>query len=234
MMSANPRWRTAANEGRQGAVSGSLRGQKSDANSAVGGIGGGVGCKEIIVSHLLDFEAVAEKLVLLQHLAHGSEQYCRERLTGSEYDAGDGALDEYWSWVKGLVSGYTLECCIRLRVLLDTVAGKPGADKIVGLDAAARSGLVIGQVVDGKFELTLREICNKIIHAQKAIPVWATGIERDVEFKYWSGDYDLSGTKGNESWRLILHVAPWAKSADRFLEKAESAELTSNVGQDWY
>jgi hypothetical protein len=186
------------------------------------------------MSHLLDLGTVAEKLVLLQHFAHGSEQYCRERMTGSELDIGDGELDDYWSWVKGLVSTYTLECCIRLRVLLDTIAGKPGAEKIPSLDAAARTGLVIGQVIDGKFELTLRETCNKIIHAKKVIPIWTTGIERDIEFNYWSGDYDLSGIKGNEDWRFILHIAPWAKSVERFLAAAESAELTLYVGQDWY
>jgi hypothetical protein len=177
---------------------------------------------------------VLEQLVLLQHFAHGSEQYCRERLIGSANDPGDGALDQYWGWVKGLVSAYTLECSVRLRVLLDAVAGKPEADMIASLDATARSGLVIGRVVDGKFELTLRETCNKIIHATKVIPVWTTDIERDVKFKYWSGKYDLSGTKGDESWRLILHVAPWARSIERFLSEAEATELTFYVGQDWY
>jgi hypothetical protein len=186
------------------------------------------------VSHHLDLEGISKKLVFLQHFAHGSEQYCRERLIGSDYDTGNGALDEYWGWVKGLVSAYALECSIRLRALLDTVTDKPEADKLISLDAAARAGLVIGQVIDGKFELTLREISNKIIHARKVIPVWATGIERDVEFKYWGGNYDFSGTKGDESWRLILHIAPWARSVERFLMEAESAELTLYVGQDWY
>lgn len=119
------------------------------------------------MSHLLDLEGIFEKLILLQHFAHGSEQYCRERLIGSECDAGDGELDSYWSWVKSLVSAYTLECSVRLRVLLDAVADQPEANKIINIDAHARSGLVIGQVVDGKFELTLRETCNKIIHAKK-------------------------------------------------------------------
>ena len=186
------------------------------------------------MSHQLNLEGVIEKLILLQHFAHGSEQYCRERLTGSEQDAGEGALDEYWGWVKSLVSAYTLECSIRVRVLLDTVAGKPEADKLVDLDSAARTALIIGQVLDGKFELTIRETCNKIIHARKVIPVWATAVEKDVEFKYWSGDYDLSGTRGNGTWRLILHIEPWAKSVERFLQQAESAELTFYIGQDWY
>lgn len=186
------------------------------------------------MSHLLNLEAIYEKLILLQHFAHGSEEYCRERLAGSDFDTGDGELDAYWGWVKALVSGYTLECSVRLRVLLDVVASKPEANMIASMDAKARSGLKIGQVVDGNFELTLRETCNKVIHATKAIPVWSTGTEGDIEFKFWSGDYDLSGTKGKENWRLILHVAPWAKSVARFLDEAESAELTLYLGQDWY
>jgi len=193
-----------------------------------------LGRMEKIMSHLLDLQSVFEKLILLQHFAHGSEQYCRERLVGSEYDIGDGALDEYWSWVKGIVSSYTLECGIRLRVLLDTFTGRPEADKIVSLDFAARSGVVIGQVVEGKFELTLRETCNKIIHARKVITVWTTGIAGDVTFKHWSGDLDLSGIKGGKNWRLLLHISPWARCVEQFLEEAESAELTVYVGQDWY
>ena len=171
------------------------------------------------MSHQLNLEGVIEKLILLQHFAHGSVQYCRERLTGSEQDAGDGALDEYWGWVKGLVSAYTLECSIRVRVLLDTVGSKPEADKLVDLDSAARSGLIIGQVLDGKFELTIRETCNKIIHARKVIPVWATAVEKDVEFKYWSGDYDLSGTRGDATWRLVLHSHPGQRVLSAFYKK---------------
>lgn len=186
------------------------------------------------MSHQLDLDGVLEKLTILQHLVHGSEQYCRERLVGSVNDIGDGAFDDYWGCVKGLVSAYTLECSIRFRVLLDIITDRPEADKIMDIDAAARFGLVIGEVVDGEFELTLRETCNKIIHARKAIPVWSTGIAGDIEFKYWSGVYDLSGTKGNKSWRLLLYIAPWAKSVERFLVNAEKTEMTLYVGQDWY
>jgi len=186
------------------------------------------------MSHLLDIENVFEKLILLQHFVNGSEHYCKERLIGSEHDVGDGAIDAYWSWVKGIMSSYSLECCIRLRVFLDTIRYKPEGNKIPGLDVTARTGLTIGQVIEGNFDLTLRETCNKIIHARKVIPVWATGNANDIEFKYWSGDLDLSGTNRGENWRLILHVAPWARCVERFLEGAEAAELTFYVGQDWY
>jgi hypothetical protein len=186
------------------------------------------------MSHQLDFDGVLERLTLLQHFAYGSEQYCRDRLAGSEHDVGDGALDEYWGWVKSIVCSYTLECSIRIRVLLDTVADKPEADKIPGIDSAARSGLVIGRVIDGQFDLTLRETCNKIIHARKVIPMWATGVDGLLKFRYWSGDCELSGKRGSETWRLLLHIAPWARSIERFLVAADAAEVTMYVGQDWY
>ena len=108
------------------------------------------------MSHLLDLEGVVEKLVLLQHFAHGSEQYCRERLIESKYDVGSGALDEYWGWVKSLVSAYTLECSIRFRVLLDAVVGKSEADKIVGLAVCRRESSDSFPIAQKAFVLTVQ------------------------------------------------------------------------------
>jgi hypothetical protein len=158
------------------------------------------------MSHQLDFDGMLEKLILLQHFAHGSKQFCQDRLTGSEYDIGDEAFDEYWGWVKVLVSTYILECGIRVRVFLDIISEKLEKSEIIDLDTAARAELSIGQIVDGNFKLTLRETCNKIIHAKKVVPVWTTGMVNDIEFKYWSGQFDLSGTRGSESWQLLLDV----------------------------
>jgi hypothetical protein len=186
------------------------------------------------MSHQLNLDSVFEKLFLLQHICAGSEQYCRERQIGSEEDQGDAAYDEYWGWIKSLVSAYLLECSILVRVLIDTVGSTTKVDQLKNLDTSARLGLVIGEVVEGAFDLTIRESCNKIIHARKVIPVWKTSLEGTFEFKYWGGDYDLSGVRGDEGWRLILHIVPWAKSMERFLVEAESAELTLYVGQDWY
>jgi hypothetical protein len=155
-------------------------------------------------------------------------------LIGSEQDVGDGEFDEYWGWIKSIVSTYTIECSVRMRVLLDSVAGKSEEAKVASLEATATAGLVIGKVIDGKFDLTLRETYNKIIHATRVIPVWTTGMVGDVEFRYWSGDLDLSGTRGGKTWRMNLDIAPWARSIDRFIAKANHSEVTTNVGQDWY
>jgi hypothetical protein len=185
------------------------------------------------MSHQLGLDIVYEKLVLLEHFAYGSQRYCSDRLTGSEKDQGDGALDEYWSWLKGIVSSYLIECAVRARILQDTVQGDD-AKKLADLDKLSLSGLTIGTLVTGDFPLSLRETCNKIIHAQKAVPEWRVETEGEIEYKYWSGNYRLSGTKGEKAWELVLHVASWARAMAIFLDAAESAELTLYVGQDWY
>jgi len=86
------------------------------------------------MSHELNLEGVLEKLILIQHFAYGSKEYCRERLIGSEKDIGNGEFDEYWTWAKGLISSYILECSVRVRVLLDTVSDKPEANEIALID----------------------------------------------------------------------------------------------------
>lgn len=186
------------------------------------------------MSHQLDLDGLLEKLVLLQHFSYGSKDYCRERLAGSEEDMGDKELDEYWGWVKGITSTYLIECAVRVRILLDIVTAQDHTAEVEVIDATARSGLVIGEPLEGKFELTLREVCNKIIHARNVIPVWEVEIRGSEEFRYWSGSLQLAGKKSGREWRLVLHVAPWARSLQRFLEEAEAQELTRYIGQDWY
>ncbi|KPL74142.1 hypothetical protein ADN00_14170 [Ornatilinea apprima] len=186
------------------------------------------------MSHQLNLESVIEKLVLLQHFAHGSKEYCRERLAGSEKDIGDAEFDDYWVWAKGLVSSYILECSIRVRVLLDTVSDKPEAKEIAKIDIESISGLTLGKVVKGDFDLSIRESCNKIIHAKKVFPVWQNAFEKDVEFRYWSGEFNLIGTKGKDEWEVILHIASWARAVEKFLTNIDLQDLIIYVGQDWY
>lgn len=184
------------------------------------------------MSHQLDLDGVLEKLILLQHLAHGSEQYCRQRLIGSEQDVGDEEFDEYWAWVKSIVSIYTLECSIRVRVLLDTIGRKAEEEIVTKLKATPSAGMEIGQVIEGTFDLSLRETYNKIIHATGVMPVWTTGFADEIEFKYWSGRFEFGGTKDSKKWRLRLHIAPWARSVEQFIVEADKAEATMYVGQD--
>ena len=187
------------------------------------------------MSHLIDFESILKQVVILQHFAHGSEAFCEARMVGSEQDIGDGQFDEYWGFVKGIVSSTLLECGISLRIFEDTISTNREQGNILRkIDGSARAGLVIGRVVQGHFELTLRESCNKIIHARKVTPIWASKQTEPYTFKYWSGQFNLKGTKGKEKWEIVLDVLAWAKSVERFIRETEEKELTLYVGQDWF
>lgn len=186
------------------------------------------------MSHHLDFDGLSEKLVLLQHLCSGSRSYCADRLTGSSRDQGDGELDEYWGWVKAIVCNYLIECSIKFRVLQDTVKDKSDVVVFEDLDSRACSGLTIGLVTRGAFVLTLRETCNKIIHARRVVPQWSVATTRGIKFKYWNSSVEFAGDRGDKGWSLVLHVSAWSRAMQRFLADFESSDAFHYVGQDWY
>ena len=126
------------------------------------------------MSHQLDFNGILEKLILLEHFSFGSKGYCKLRLVGSDKDIGDQEFDDYWGWVKSIVSNYTIECAIKFRILQDTIRGKKDIIKLENLDSKACDGVSIGKVLNGSFKISLRETSNKIIHAKSVIPQWAT------------------------------------------------------------
>ncbi len=186
------------------------------------------------MSHQLDIDGILEKLVLLQHFAAGSRAYCVDRLIGSEIDQGDGELDEYWGWTKGIVCAYALECSIKFQVLQDSTTGQVERERFDALDAKSRAGLNLGAVTLGSFDLTLRELSNKIIHATRVIPEWENSIADGVQFKFWRGTLSLSGDRGGQPWGLQLNIVSWARGMQRFLSDSESEEAFRYVGQDWF
>ncbi len=181
------------------------------------------------MSHAIDFDALDEKLFVLQHLVLASSSYCEQRGIGTESDEGDGAKDEYWGWVKALTSNYLLECAVKTRVFHDFLTASRFEHELKKLDAEAREGLTIGVARKGSFPATLRETCNKIIHATHVILVW----NEESKHHYWSGKMLLTGAKGTEEWELELHVGQWARAMARYHESLSQSEGRIYAGQDW-
>lgn len=139
-------------------------------------------------------------------------------MTGSNKDQGDQEFDEYWSWVKGIVSNYAIECAIKFRILQDTIHGKDDIVKFEELDSESCLGLTIGEVSKGTFKLSLRETSNKIIHAKRVVPQWVVSKTNNKKFKYWSGEVELCGERGSEQWKIMLNIAIWAQAMQQFLK----------------
>ena len=72
----------------------------------------------------------------------------------------------------------------------------------------------IGTLDDGA--LTLREACNKFIHAQEVRAIYekVTREEDEQELRRWylTGEIELTGTLGKKSWNAVLYVPPFLET----------------------
>jgi hypothetical protein len=185
------------------------------------------------MSYAIDFNSLDEKLFLLQQIALASEKYCEQGMIGSELDIGDEAFDIYWGWIKSIVSNYLIECAIKTGIFQDYLAENQTDVDLAQIDTQARDNLILGIVHEGKFTLTLRESCNKIIHASKTMPSWNEKVVGDIVFKYWSGCFHLYGSRGKKNWHLELNVNSWAKAMSRYHDILSFSEGRIYIGQDW-
>ncbi|WP_460164736.1 hypothetical protein [Sessilibacter sp. MAH1] len=81
----------------------------------------------------------------------------------------------------------------------------------------------IGQMENNSFDLTIRESCNKVIHATRVDLEW---VESDnEEITYWSGNYTLSGKKGRKNWKLIVFTDLWAQSMKEYIDEIENSDI---------
>ena len=183
------------------------------------------------MSHSIDLDGISEKLILLQHYSLGSKKYCEERFIGGAKDTGNYELDKYWSWTKGIVSNYILECSIKLRVIQDTF--RKSSQELKLFDGKACKNLTIGIITTGNFKLNLRETSNKIIPALNVKPIWIIVKTEKSDFQYWTGEFELSGNHNGKDWVIKLNVYEWAKAFENFIELFESSELEYELGQDF-
>jgi hypothetical protein len=184
------------------------------------------------MSHLLNIDSTIEKLILLEHYAYGAKEYSRLRLLGSEEDQGHGALDDYWSWTKGIISDFSIECSIKIRALQDFI-DKQEEFKSKDFDKKVCQDKELGQAISGNFKISIRECCNKIIHAKSVVPIFETTTNGKSEFQFWNGELDLKGDYASVNWHLRLNVGVWARACVEYIDIVHGLELSMYLGQDW-
>ena len=171
---------------------------------------------------------LSEKLFLLRHLASGTREFCRkEQLQEGPIDYEDD-WSLYYLRMRSLVSSRLIELAANLRIVEDTCRHQDTYSDIRDLDALCRENENIGIVHQGNFELTLREACNKVIHATEFDLVVATARNSNPNYRYsyWNGSCVLKGARSNQSWQIELNVYEWCNSIDCFMD-----ELSRNI--DW-
>jgi hypothetical protein len=185
------------------------------------------------MSHAIDIDGTTEKLFLLQHLAYGSEAYCRSEGMFSAEHLDYSKFQSPWGWTKAVVSNYLIECAVKLRMIQEYGAKRRDSCELAELDKAATLNLQIGRVLHGGFQLTLRESFNKIVHATNARMEFTSPGSSTDGVHCWDGMMHLVGEHHGKPWSMQLSVANWAKACLRYLDLADDQGLLDELGQDW-
>ncbi|OOG38602.1 hypothetical protein [Rhodanobacter sp. C05] len=181
------------------------------------------------MTHSLDFVGLNKKLFLLRHLIAGNKEFSRreQHYQGTQAEPSED-WEKYAARLRYMVSNDLIEVAAKFRVMQDTASLQVSAASMRELDRSCLESGSIGTVLEGEVDLTLRESCNKIIHATKFQLIFQnarSAVPRHV-YSYWNGVCQFSGSQARKNWRVALDVYRWADAMDYFLE-----ELSGNV--DW-
>jgi hypothetical protein len=173
------------------------------------------------MTHSLDFVGLHEKLFSLRHLITGTREFCRrEQLWRPPQNDSSEDWDNYAGRLRYLVSNDLIEGAAKFRVIHDAARAQLSMDDFRDLECDVHGHRKIGSVLVGDFALTLREACNKVIHATTANLVFqnARNGKPYYLYSYWNGICQLEGSYFGKPWKVALDVYKWSDCMDEFLE----------------
>lgn len=175
--------------------------------------------------HNINPDEISQSIFILQNLCLASHSFC-QKYQVNEYSESDQEFnwDYYYGWLRLLVSEHLLQCAIKIRVIEDIVRENNQEVNFEEIGKNAQIDLVLGNLYGDKNILTVREACNKIIHALEFSVVF-TPIDhnqhQDQGPHFWSGIVILRGKKKKAKWELHLCVEKFCIALCRFLSDIE-------------
>ena len=170
-----------------------------------------------------DFDGITHDLFMLQSLIHASRSFCERhqiRYYREDDDRGEFDYEYYFFNLKSAVSKISIEASIKLRMAQDSLKAYAIENDVDVdlLDSEPAKGLTLGRVIEGSFNLTLRESLNKIIHATEIQLCWSDG----SDYEWWNGSILLLGSRGNSEWKLELDMEQLCIAIHRYIELSDS------------
>ena len=169
------------------------------------------------MTHSIDFDSIEARLFTLHHTVLGSKAFCeRFKIARSADHPLEYEWWQYFGHLKALVSTTMIDAAIKIRMLQDIGRAENDEFDATALQAEASRGLDIG-IFEGGGALSLRESCNKIVHATGAKLVWQDAGSGSDAFEYWTGVYRLFGvTRAGKEWVVRVNVPDWCVAMMRF------------------
>lgn len=177
--------------------------------------------------HSINTDEINQSVFILQNLCFASHAFCK-KYEIDEYSESEKEFnwDYYYGLLRPLVSEHLLQCAIKFRVLQDVVRENDEEINFADLDGYACNDLILGILNGDNSMLTVREACNKIIHATEISLDWTpidnkADIDEGKASYFWSGIVKLRGKKGNSKWELSLHIEDFCIALSRLLSILE-------------
>jgi len=164
------------------------------------------------MSHPIFYGSIIKNLSLLEQMAHGSKtmvDYYQSNLSlltdsKNQFSEFDYQLYEYVNFLETSVSDYLIQCASKTRIIQDSNNFK--ADDLNDKESFERYSNV-AKCIKGNVKLSIRECCNKIIHAKE---VSLTFIDLDSGTgRYWNGICILKGERYEKEWHIELDIKKW-------------------------
>jgi len=179
--------------------------------------------------YAIDFEEIERKLFIIEQLAYASNDYCRINglsLTASKLASSRGdyrlsaTLSERWNGYYGQLTHYLsnniIDCAIKTRIAQDFIQKHDDID-IADIDRRACNDMLLGKFADGESLASVRESCNKIVHATRADLKWqGNGDQANDGYEFWDGSFLLYGDKHRAQWQLQLFIKEWSIAMRQF------------------
>lgn len=200
--------------------------------------------------HQVDIDSIHHNNFVLLNIAYGAEKFARSHDLGSDDDYPI-TRGYYLGWLKYTLSEKLIDTAIKTRIILDMIGAEEKRYKQDGekytvdirkLDNEISGKYNIASDFPGGANVTLRECCNKIIHALDIQPIYENGDEEHYldeeseikrEWKYWDGSLDLSGLKGQEEWHFELYVSNFCTALEELISTLESTVDWQSLHPDY-
>lgn len=176
------------------------------------------------MTHRIDVDGIRRNLFILLNLAYASKPFCTEaRINRTDDGKKSFGWTYYIGWLKSTVSEILIETAIKYRILHDLLKNEDLEQiDLNDLDRRSLNGMIVGRFLPSMESMPIREVCNKIIHAEEVMLTWIERQKDKKSFEYWNGDIHLHGHKGNEFWDCELYIVNFCIAFERALAILET------------
>jgi hypothetical protein len=168
--------------------------------------------------HRIDIDSIHRDVFMLLNLCYAGDEFSQRHKLDPMSDSREVGYGYYFGWLKQQLSEKLIACSIKTRITLDILRIECDEVDLVQEDKEICKRHNIGTLKGDAANLSIREVCNKVIHADSVSP---NVVSYDGNCERWNGFVTLRGVKGKARWQLDLDLAAFCLALNEMLAFSE-------------